>query len=45
MKDNREIGAGMVVISEAENTYSFMTGNMVKNDDIVSIIEKSEMIN
>ncbi|MBN2757994.1 MAG: SiaB family protein kinase [Bacteroidales bacterium] len=45
MKNNKEIGVGMVIISEAEDTYNFMTGNLVKNDDIVSIIEKSEIIN
>jgi len=45
MKNNKEIGVGMVIISESEDTYNFLTGNLVKNDDIVSIIEKSEKIN
>ena len=45
MRNNKEIGAGMVVISESEKNYNFLTGNLVKNEDIVSIIEKSEMIN
>jgi len=45
MKNKKEIGAGMVIISETDKTYNFLTGNLVKNDDIVSIIEKSEKIN
>jgi len=45
VKDNKEIGAGMVIISESDDTYNFLTGNLVKNDDIVLIIEKSEKIN
>ncbi len=45
LPDNKEIGTGMVLINESNDYYTFMTGNLVKNDDIVSIIEKSEIIN
>ncbi len=45
LPNNKEIGTGMVLINETKNNYTFMTGNLVKNEDIVSIIEKSEIIN
>jgi len=45
LSNNKEIGTGMVLISELPDSYTFMTGNLVQNDDIVSIIEKSEIIN
>ncbi|OQX98786.1 MAG: hypothetical protein B6I20_10650 [Bacteroidetes bacterium 4572_117] len=45
IRNNEEIGTGMVLISDSINHYIFVTGNLVKNDDIVTIIEKSEIIN
>jgi len=45
LPNNKEIGTGMVLINATANHYTFMTGNLVKNNDIVAIIEKSEIIN
>ncbi len=45
LPNNKEIGTGMVLIIDSSDYYTFMTGNLVKTDDIVSIIEKSEIIN
>lgn len=44
-KDKKEIGSGMILIGETEESYSFVTGNLVRNEDILSIIDKSEIIN
>ena len=44
-KGEREIGTGLFLISEGEDSYTFMTGNLVKNDDIYAITDKSEIIN
>jgi hypothetical protein len=44
-KASKEIGSGMVLIGENEHSFTFVTGNLVKNDDIFSIIDKSEIIN
>lgn len=41
----KEIGVGMVVIGETSDSYTFLTGNLVKNDDISAVIDKSELIN
>jgi len=35
----------MVLIGESEESYTFVTGNLVRNEDIISIIDKSEIIN
>lgn len=45
MKEAKEIGSGMVLIGESKDSYTFVTGNLVKNDDIYAIIEKCEIIN
>ncbi len=44
-KGKKEIGVGMLVIAESTDSYTFITGNLVNNDDIFAIIEKSEIIN
>jgi hypothetical protein len=44
-KEAKEVGAGTVLIGESTDSYTFVTGNLVKNDDIYAIIEKSEIIN
>jgi hypothetical protein len=44
-KGDKEIGSGLFLIAESDDAYTFITGNLVKNDDINSIIEKSEKIN
>ena len=43
--NKKEIGTGMVLISETDSHYTFMTGNLVKDIDIESIMDKSEIIN
>jgi len=45
LPNDKDIGTGLVLISEFADYYVFMTGNLVKTDDIISIIEKSEVIN
>ncbi len=44
-RGEKEIGSGMVLIGELEDSFTFVTGNLVKNDDIYAIIDKSEIIN
>ena len=38
-------GVGSLVISEYKEYYAFATGNIVKNEDVIPIIEKIELIN
>lgn len=45
LRGEKEIGSGMVLIGEMEDAFTFVTGNLVKNDDIYAIIDKSEIIN
>jgi len=40
-----DAGVGSLVISEYPVFYGFSTGNIVKNEDIIVIIEKIELIN
>ena len=40
-----EIGAGTIVIGDFKEYYTFVTGNNVKNADIIPLIEKCEIIN
>ncbi len=42
---NKEEGVGILIISEFPEFYTFSAGNIVKNDDIVPVIEKCEIIN
>lgn len=41
----KSLGTGTLVIGEFGNYYTFVTGNVVKNVDIVPVIEKCELIN
>jgi len=40
-----DTGIGTLVIGEFDDHYSFIAGNAVKAEDVVEIIEKSEIIN
>jgi hypothetical protein len=40
-----EEGVGSLVIAEYSDYYAFSTGNIVKNEDVIVIIEKIELIN
>ena len=40
-----DAGVGSLVIAEYSEFYAFSTGNVVKNEDVVVIIEKIELIN
>lgn len=44
-KEAKELGSGLVLVGESKDSYTFVTGNLVKNDDIYAIIDKSEIIN
>jgi hypothetical protein len=44
-RGKKEIGSGLVLIGELEDSFTFLTGNLVKNEDIYTIIDKSEIIN
>lgn len=41
----RQLGMGTLVIGEFGEYYTFVTGNVVKNNDIEPVIEKCEIIN
>jgi len=41
----KQLGMGTLVIGEFGDSYTFVTGNMVKNSDIEPVIEKCEIIN
>lgn len=43
--DNKIWGIGTLVIVEAENHYSFMTGNIIEQKNLDPIIEKCQTIN
>jgi hypothetical protein len=38
-------GVGTLVISEGDDYYHFMTGNIVRNVDVIPVLEKCEVIN
>lgn len=40
-----DAGIGTLVIGEFDDHYSFIAGNVVRAEDVVEIIEKSEIIN
>ena len=44
-KNKKEIGTGNLIIKEIEDNFVLITGNLVKNKDIIPIIEKCEYIN
>jgi hypothetical protein len=41
----RRLGMGTLVIGEFGDSYTFVTGNVVRNSDIEPVIEKCEIIN
>lgn len=41
----RRLGMGTLVIGEFGDSYTFVTGNVVRNTDIEPVIEKCEIIN
>ncbi len=41
----RKLGMGTLVIGEFGDSYTFVTGNVVRNSDIEPVIEKCEIIN
>ncbi|MCQ2975305.1 MAG: SiaB family protein kinase [Bacteroidales bacterium] len=45
LENGKSVGMGSLVIGEFGNYYTFVTGNVVKNADIVPVIDKCEMIN
>ncbi len=44
-REEKSTGIGTIAIGESEEYYTFATGNLVKNLDIISIIERIEIIN
>lgn len=44
-KDNREIGVGIIAISETEGFYQVSSGNYVSKEDALTILERSHFIN
>ncbi|OQX99263.1 MAG: hypothetical protein B6I24_02975 [Bacteroidetes bacterium 4572_128] len=45
LDEKKEIGVGTLVIGDHKNYYTFRTGNVVKKNDIIPIINKCELIN
>jgi hypothetical protein len=43
--EGKHIGYGTLLIMEFEDSYSFITGNAVLNENIIPLIEKCEFIN
>lgn len=43
--ENKPVGAGTLVIGELDSYYAFFSGNEVKNSDIISLLDKCEIIN
>jgi len=43
--DDEDARIGTIAIGESKDFYSLATGNIVKNEDIISVIEKCEFIN
>jgi len=41
----KTIGTGTMVIGEFGNFYTFVTGNIVNNEDIIPVVERCEIIN
>jgi len=45
LSHDKSMGIGTLVIGEFQNYYTFVTGNLVSNIDILPVIEKCEVIN
>ena len=45
LENGKSIGMGTLVVGEFGDYYTFVTGNVVHNTDIVPVIEKCETIN
>lgn len=45
LRHEKTIGAGTLVIGEFGKFYTFVTGNLVKNEDVIPLLEKCEIIN
>lgn len=43
--NNKQIGVGIIVFTEASDAYTVYSGNAVKNSDVKSIIKKLETVN
>ncbi len=44
-REKKDVGVGSLFVEELENSYKFVTANLVKNEDIDSITDKVELIN
>lgn len=44
-KDNRDIGVGVIAISETEDFYQVSSGNYIYKEDVDTILERSRFIN
>ncbi len=45
LSNDKTIGTGTIVIGEFGNYFTFITGNVVSNEDILPVVEKCEIIN
>ena len=45
MLNDKKVGSGTIIIKETKKQFFLLTGNTVKNENIVAIIEKCEYIN
>lgn len=43
--NDKETGVGTVVIGEVDSHYNFVVGNIVRNEDIIPVIDRCEVIN
>ena len=43
--ESRESGIGTIIIAEYDEHYSFISGNAIKNENIVPLLQKCEIIN
>lgn len=42
---SKRIGIGSILVLESKDSYHFFSGNVVKNPDIIPIIDKTDVIN
>ncbi len=42
---SKRVGIGSILVIESQDTYHFFSGNVVKNPDIIPIIDKTDVIN
>ncbi len=45
LKNKKEVGSGTIILKETKDNFILITGNPIKNEDIIPVMENSKTIN